>query len=155
MRRLLAAAIFVLMLIPALSFAQDAQKFSAYQTKLTGKVAPLPVFVPAAKGKKAGVVDNEVITTFNKSKEQYQAVYVVRSSLEEVRDFYKSKLGFEPKQMGSEVLSDLVYIFKVPLKEGDEYVLEVQVKPLSETKNVQITLMRRAATALDPRVETF
>lgn len=155
MRRLLAAVFFVLMLTPALAFAQDARKFSAYQSALAAKVAPLPVFVPPAKGKKSGVVDNEVIATFDKSKDQYQAVYVVRSEVDAVLGFYKSKLGIEPKEVGSEVLGDLAYIFKVPLKEADQYVLEVQVKPLPETKTVQISLMRRAATALDARVESF
>ena len=156
MRHFLLLAVLFVMLVPSLTFAQEAKKFSSYQATMNEKVAPLPVYLPTVKGKKRSpVVDNEVITTFDKAKNQYQAVYVVRAKLKDVTDFYKTKLGFDPKKVGTEALGDVLYIFKVPLKEADQFVLEVQVKPLFGSKNIQISLMRREATPLDPRVEEF
>lgn len=143
--------------IPSIASAQDAQKFTAYQATLQERLAPIPIFQPEKKGPNKGqVLDNEVIITTDASKDQYQAVYVVVTPVQAVLDFYKEKLGFEAKKTGSEVLGDVIYTFKIPLKQADTHVFEIQLRPLSENgKKVQISLMKRAATFLDERVFEF
>ncbi|MDR0965368.1 MAG: hypothetical protein LBM75_02490 [Myxococcales bacterium] len=157
MRRALiltALSLCSLLAVPTIASAQDAHKFTTYQATMKQKVAPLPIFQPNKRGaNKGSIVDNEVIVTLDASKKQYQAVYVVQVPIQAVLDFYKEKLGFEAKQTGSEVLGDVLYTFKVPLKQVDTHVLQVQVRPLSDSgKKAQISLMKRAATALDERV---
>lgn len=153
MRQIMLLTALLSLAIPSIASAQDAQKFSAYQETLQQKVAPLPVFKPEKKGANRGsVVDNEVIISFEEISKQYQAVYVVLAPLQAVLDFYKDKLGFAARKTGTEVLGDVLYTFRAPLKEADTHVLEVQLRPLNESgKKVQISLMKRAATFLDAR----
>lgn len=151
MRQIILLTALLALAFPSVAAAQDAQKFNAYQEALQKEVAPLPIFQPEnKKGRKLGAVDNEVIVSFDETNKRYQAVYVVLAPVETVLDFYKEKLGFAAKKTGSEVLGDLLHTFRLPLKEADTHVLEVQVRPLS-AKKVQISLMKRAATFLDQR----
>ena len=135
-------AIALSLLLPAVAQAQQAEKFNAAQ--LEQDFAPLALFHQNGK-----VVDKEVILSRDPDRDSLQAIYVVRAKVEKVLEFYKEKLGVEPKTEGQEELGTLKYRFTLPLKEGDKRVFKVTVEPTDQRGLVQIIVLRRAMTEDD------
>lgn len=154
----LAVTAVALVIFPADGHCQQADRFSKWKVGAASQFSPVKVYEPEArkgKGKRsAGAVDDEVIVTHDKVKDQLQAVYVVRAPAQTVVDFYKAELKLEPVASGSAVIGDLKYVFRVPTRMKDTAVLEVHLRPL-ENGTTQVTLMRRKATEDDPRVDEF
>ncbi len=132
-------AIALALLLPSLAVAQEAKKFNAKD--LEKELAPLVAYSP-----KGGIVDNEAIVSVNPDYDSYEAVYVVKSAVKKVIDFYVEKLGFEPTREGEAELGTLRYHFALKIKQGDKRAYKVTVEPLEGENRVQIRLLRRAVT---------
>ncbi len=139
MARMLALA---LALLPAFALAQDAQKFNARE--LEKEFAPLPVF-----STKQGVADNEVIVTRDRSRENAQAVYVVRADLKKVLEFYSSRLRLKPEKRGDEALGTVNYLFAPKPKPNDRQMMIATISQSEDGQSVQIALLHRGITEDD------
>ena len=137
MYRALALAV---VLLPSLAFAQEAKKFNAKD--LEKDFASVGVFAP----KGVAIVDNEVMMATEASRDFMQAVYVVRTDIKKVLEFYKGKTKVEPKKEGEEELGTHKFHFSpLPVK-GDKRIFKVTVEPSDKKGQVVITLMHRAVT---------
>ena len=138
MHRALALAAVVL---PTLAFAQEAKPFNAKD--LEKEFAPVPVF---AKG---GVVDNEVMVNKEADRDFVEAVYVVRTDVKKVVEFYQGKLNLTAKKDGEAELGTEKYTLAIPVKKGAKRVFKVMLQPTDEGGNTVITLTHRKPTEDD------
>lgn len=132
----------VLLLVPALAFGQESKKFN--QKELEKEFAPVPVYVV-----KGAVIDNEVVVSKEAARDFYQAVYVVKVDVKKAVEFYKTKLGFDPKAEGEPELGTMKYTFAPKIPKGETRVFKVMVAPTDSQAATVITLMHRKVTADD------
>jgi len=143
MTRALALA---LLLVPAMAFAQEAQKFNL--KALEKEFAPIPVY-----NVKGAVVDNEVVVSSDPKRDFYQAVYVLRVDVKKAVEFYKTKLAIEPKAEGEQELGTMKYTFAPKIAKGEVRVFKVMVAPTDAAGATVVTLMHRKVTADDDVAE--
>lgn len=137
------ALAFALVLLPSLALAQEAKKFNAKD--LEKDFAKVGVFAP----KNVKVVDNEAMVATESKRDYMQVVYVVRTDLKKVTDFYKEKMAMEPVKEGEEELGTYKYVFAPKPKKDEERLYKVTVEPSDKKGQVVITLMHRKVTEDD------